>query len=164
MSYTGKMFEEDFFESAKQFDEQALVTRLYDTTNGFRGVANPCDYIAASQYGTLFIELKTTAGASLRFDNITDHQWFQLARAENCKYSLGGILVYFQKHEKIVWYPVTHLLDLKSSGVKSINPSFFPDLGYEVEHRKRRTRLDIPFENVLSAVALHYKETEDGKT
>ena len=164
MSYTGKMFEEDFFTSAKEFDSEALVTRLYDTTNGFRGVANPCDYIAASKYGTLFIELKTTSWSSLSFDNITDHQWFQLARAENCKYSLAGILVYFQKHEKIVWYPITCLADLEASGVKSINPERFPELGYEVEFKKRRTRLTIPFENVLSAVALHYKETEDGKT
>nr|DAR64132.1 MAG TPA: penicillin-binding protein-related factor A [Caudoviricetes sp.] len=162
MSYTGKMFEEDFFEGAKEFDSQALVTRLYDTTNGFRGVANPCDYIAATEYGTVFLELKTTIEASLSFNNITENQWFQLSRAERCKFSLAGILVYFQKHEKIIWYPISTLEEIKRSGVKSVNPNFIE--GYEVAYKKRRTRLTIPFENVLDAIKLHYEEKSNGKT
>lgn len=162
MSYTGKMFEEDFFENAKELDSQALVTRLYDTTNGFRGVANPCDYIAATEFGTVFLELKTTIETSLSFNNITENQWFQLSRAERCKFSLAGILVYFQKHEKIIWYPISTLEQIKQSGVKSVNPNFIE--GYEVAYKKRRTRLTIPFENVLDAIKLHYEEKSNGKT
>ncbi|ADT64019.1 RecU [Streptococcus phage Dp-1] len=163
MSYTGKMFEEDFFEGAKDFEKDAFTVRLYDTTNGFRGVANPCDYIAATNFGTLFIELKTTKEASLSFNNITDNQWFQLSRADGCKFILAGILVYFQKHEKIIWYPISSLEKIKRSGVKSVNPNFI-DAGYEVSYKKRRTRLTIPFQNVLDAVELHYKEKSNGKT
>lgn len=162
MSYTGKMFEEDFFENAKELDSQALVTRLYDTTNGFRGVANPCDYIAATEFGTVFLELKTTIETSLSFNNITENQWFQLSRAERCKFSLAGILVYFQKHEKIIWYPILTLEEVKQSGVKSVNPNFIK--GYEVAYKKRRTRLTIPFQNVLDAIKLHYEEKSNGKT
>lgn len=156
------MFEEDFFENAKELDSQALVTRLYDTTNGFRGVANPCDYIAATEFGTVFLELKTTIETSLSFNNITENQWFQLSRAERCKFSLAGILVYFQKHEKIIWYPISTLEEIKKSGVKSVNPNFIE--GYEVAYKKRRTRLTIPFQNVLDAIKLHYEEKSNGKT
>lgn len=162
MSYTGKMFEEDFFENAKELDSQALVTRLYDTTNGFRGVANPCDYIAATEFGTVFLELKTTIETSLSFNNITENQWFQLSRAERCKFSLAGILVYFQKHEKIIWYPISTLEQIKQAGIKSVNPNFIE--GYEVAYKKRRTRLTIPFQNVLDAIKLHYEEKSNGKT
>ena len=162
MSYTGKMFEEDFFENAKELDSQALVTRLYDTTNGFRGVANPCDYIAATEFGTVFLELKTTIETSLSFNNITENQWFQLSRAERCKFSLAGILVYFQKHEKIIWYPISTLEEVKQSGVRSVNPNFIK--GYEVAYKKRRTRLTIPFQNVLDAIKLHHEEKSNGKT
>lgn len=162
MSYTGKMFEEDFFEGAKDFEKDAFTVRLYDTTNGFRGVANPCDYIAATNFGTLFIELKTTIETSLSFNNITENQWFQLSRAERCKFSLAGILVYFQKHEKIIWYPISTLEEIKQSGVKSVNPNFIE--GYEVAYKKRRTRLTIPFQNVLDAIKLHYEEKSNGKT
>lgn len=156
------MFEEDFFENAKELDSQALVTRLYDTTNGFRGVANPCDYIATTEFGTVFLELKTTIETSLSFNNITENQWFQLSRAERCKFSLAGILVYFQKHEKIIWYPISTLEEVKQSGVKSVNPNFIK--GYEVAYKKRRTRLTIPFQNVLDAIKLHYEEKSNGKT
>lgn len=156
------MFEEDFFENAKELDSQALVTRLYDTTNGFRGVANPCDYIAATEFGTVFLELKTTIETSLSFNSITENQWFQLSRAERCKFSLAGILVYFQKHEKIIWYPISTLEEVKQSGVKSVNPNFIK--GYEVAYKKRRTRLTIPFQNVLDAIKLHYEEKSNGKT
>lgn len=162
MSYTGKMFEEDFFEGTKEFENDAFTIRLYDTTNGFRGVANPCDYIAATDFGTVFIELKTTKEASLSFNNITENQWFQLARAEGCKFALAGILVYFQKHEKIIWYPISTLEEIKKSGVKSVNPNFIE--GYEVAYKKRRTRLTIPFQNVLDAIKLHYEEKSNGKT
>lgn len=162
MSYTGKMFEEDFFENAREFDSQALVTRLYDTTNGFRGVANPCDYIAATEFGTVFLELKTTIETSLSFNNITENQWFQLSRAERSKFSLAGILVYFQKHEKIIWYPISTLEEIKQAGIKSVNPNFIE--GYEVAYKKRRTRLTIPFQNVLDAIKLHYEEKSNGKT
>lgn len=162
MSYTGKMFEEDFFEGAKDFEKDAFTVRLYDTTNGFRGVANPCDYIAATEYGTVFLELKTTIETSLSFNNITENQWFQLSRAERCKFSLAGILVYFQKHEKIIWYPISTLKEIKKSGVKSVNPNFIE--GYEVAYKKRRTRLTIPFQNVLDAIKLHYEEKSNGKT
>lgn len=162
MSYTGKMFEEDFFENAKELDSQALVTRLYDTTNGFRGVANPCDYIAATEFGTVFLELKTTLETSLSFNNITENQWFQLSRAERCKFSLAGILVYFQKHGKIIWYPISTLEQIKQAGIKSVNPNFIE--GYEVAYKKRRTRLTIPFQNVLDAIKLHYEEKSNGKT
>ncbi len=156
------MFEEDFFENAKELDSQALVTRLYDTTNGFRGVANPCDYIAATEFGTVFLELKTTIETSLSFNNITENQWFQLSRAERCKFSLAGILVYFQKHEKIIWYPISTLEQIKQAGIKSVNPNFIE--GYEVAYKKRRTRLTIPFQNVLDAIKLHYEEKSNGKT
>ena len=64
MTYTGKMFEEDFKKGAELCGNEVKFSRLYDTTNGFRGVANPCDFIAATQYGTVYVELKTTQSSS----------------------------------------------------------------------------------------------------
>ena len=82
MSYTGKQFEQDFFKQAKEWVFEALVTRLHDTTNKFRGIANPCDYIIATKYGTVFAELKTVKGVSLPFSNISNYQWESLLKAE----------------------------------------------------------------------------------
>ena len=163
MSYTGKQFEQDFFNEAKEWVFKALVTRLHDTTNKFRGIANPCDYIIATEYGTVFAELKTVKGVSLPFSNISDYQWESLFKAEMNEYALGGILVYFQRNDNLVWYPLAHLQKLKLAGAKSINCETSPELGFEVEHTKKRVRLTISFKNVLEAFKKHKQEVENGK-
>ena len=163
MSYTGKQFEQDFFNEAKEWVFKALVTRLHDTTNKFRGIANPCDYIIATKYGTVFAELKTVKGVSLPFSNISDYQWESLLKAEMNDYALGGILVYFQRTNKLVWYPLAHLQKLKLAGERSINCEKSPELGFEVEHTLKRVRLTIPFKNVLEAFKKHWQEVENGK-
>ena len=163
MTYSGKQFEQDFFKDAKEFTFEALVTRLYDTTNGFKGVANPCDFIVASKYSTIFVELKTTTDTALPFSNISDNQWASLLRAEMCEHSHGGILVYFERHGELIWYPLCHLQRLKSLGAKSVNPEKHPYLGFAVEHSKKRVRLDIPFRNFLDAVRRQHEEEQNGE-
>lgn len=162
MTYTGKMFEEDFKKGVELCGNEAKFSRLYDTTNGFRGVANPCDFIAATQYGTVYVELKTTQSSSLPFSNISEHQWQELFIADRCKYALGGVLVYFPKHAMIKWYPMTQLTRLRNLGQKSINPSVDTELGYSVDYFKKRTRLTIPIENVLKAFKEHLAHKQDG--
>lgn len=162
MIYTGKMFEEDFKKGAELCSNEARFSRLYDTTNGFRGVANPCDFIAATRHGTVYIELKTTRSSSLPFSNISEHQWQELFIADRCKHALGGVLVYFSKHEMIKWYPMTQLTRLRNLGQKSINPTVETELGYSVDYFKKRTRLTIPIENVLKAFKEHLADKQDG--
>ena len=86
-----------------------------------------------------------------------------LLKAEINNYSLGGILVYFQRNDKLVWYPLAHLQHLKQAGAKSINCETSPEWGFEVEHTKKRVRLTIPFKNVLEAFEKHWQEVENGK-
>lgn len=162
MTYTGKMFEEDFKKGTELCGNEARFSRLYDTTNGFRGVANPCDFIAATKYGTVYVELKTTQSSSLPFSNISEHQWQELFITDRCKYALGGVLVYFPKHAMIKWYPMTQLTRLRNLGQKSINPSVDTELGYSVDYFKKRTRLTIPIENVLKAFKEHLADKQDG--
>lgn len=162
MTYTGKMFEEDFRKGADLCGNNARFSRLYDTTNGFRGVANPCDFIAATKYGTVYVELKTTHSSSLPFSNISEHQWNELFLADQCAYALGGVLVYFPKHAMIKWYPMTDLTHLKHLGKKSINPLTETDIGYTVPYLKKRTRLTIPIENVLKAFKEHLADKTNG--
>lgn len=158
MTYTGKQFEQDFFEDAKEYTFEALVTRLYDTTNGFKGIANPCDFLIASKYGTIFAELKVTHDTSLLFTNISDNQWHALLKAEMCEYSHGGVLVYFDRYERLIWYPMVHLQRLRLTGAKSVNPNKHKDLGFEVSFIKKRVRLSIPFKSYLDAVRLQHQE------
>lgn len=151
MSYSGKQFEQDFAKSFDESIESLTLLRLHDTTNGFRGVANPCDYIMGTAYGTCYLELKTTSANSLPFSNISDNQWNQLDYADSSTYTFCGVLVYFQKHEILKWYPIRQLSSLKRAGVKSLNPLNLESLGFSVNFKKKRTRLTIDFESLVEA-------------
>lgn len=145
MTYTGKQFEQDFKESFEPLPKNVTLLRLYDTTNGFRGIHNPCDFILGTKYGTIYVELKTTKGASLSFRNITDAQWADLSVADYSNYTHCGILVYFQAYDKVYWYPISQLFQLRKAGAKSINPTNFTHLGYPVPHVKKRVRIRLNF-------------------
>ena len=67
----GKRWEQDF---RKSIDDISCI-RLYDTTNGYAGVKNPCDFIYYVYPNMYVMELKSVKGKSFGFDNITDYQW-----------------------------------------------------------------------------------------
>ena len=158
MTYTGKQFEQDFRQSFEPYPKNVTLLRLYDTTNGFRGICNPCDFILGTKYGTIYTELKTTTQPSLSFSNITDNQWTELTVADHSKYTHCGILVYFQKYDKVYWYPIRQLTQLRNNGAKSINPTKFKDLGYVVPHVKKRVRIRLNFDTFIDLIG---KSVED---
>lgn len=149
MTYSGKHFEQDFVHSYKDQQPEFSLLRLYDTTNGYSDINNPCDFIGATEYGTAYIELKTVKGASLPFSNITDAQWDKMGVADTYNYTFCGILCYFSEKEILMWYPIRQLIGLKGAGVKSINPERLPQIGFPVEFEKRRTRIRVKMEGLL---------------
>ena len=64
MNY-GKIWENDFKKALGQ-----TCIRLYDTTNGYAGVKNPCDFVYYLYPYYFLFELKSTQGDSLPFSNI----------------------------------------------------------------------------------------------
>ncbi len=75
---SGKNFEKDFSDSFKG-KERARILRLYDTTNGFHGITNPCDFIYYNYPYLAYLELKSVKDNRLPFSNITDRQWEELS-------------------------------------------------------------------------------------
>lgn len=151
MSYTGKQFEQDFAASFDKSIESLTLLRLHDSVSGFKGIKNPCDFIMGTAFGTGYIELKTTKSASLPFSNITDMQWNEMTIADYSLYTFCGVLVYFQKHGLIKWYPIRELNSLKKAGAKSVNPENLAEVGFSVNFKKKRTRLTIDFESLVEA-------------
>lgn len=151
MSYSGKQFEQDFSKSFDESTESLSLLRLHDTTNGFRGIANPCDFIMGTAFGTGYVELKTTKSSSLPFSNISETQWDKMIVADYSLYTFCGVLAYFQKYEILKWYPIRQLAALRRAGAKSLNPSSLEELGFSVEFKKKRTRLTIDFDSLVDA-------------
>lgn len=96
----GKRFETNL----KQSIGDSLI-RLYDTTNGFAGVKNPCDFIYYTYPYMYLLELKSIKGDSFSFSIITDNQKTQLEYFSHIKGVNPLIVVEFREHQRVFAIP-----------------------------------------------------------
>jgi recombination protein U len=99
MNY-GKKFENNF----KKGVGKELV-RLYDTTNGYAGVKNPCDFIYYRYPYQYLFELKSVKGSRFDFSNITDNQKEQLDFYSHIKGCNPMVVVEFRDYKEVYMIP-----------------------------------------------------------
>ena len=116
----GKAFESKFLDDWKKSFPKSFYLRLYDTTNGFLGVANPCDYICFTNRKLFMIECKSHSGQSIPFSVIPQYE--RLLRYKNYENVYPGILVWYIDKDNIFWYPIEELEKIYNRGYKSLNP------------------------------------------
>ena len=155
--YPGKRLEDDFSTSANE--QKIKVQRLYDTTNGFRGVSNPCDFITTDGFHTLFIECKVTNSIRLPRSNISDNQYFELLDWDSTKGAFGGILVFYNPDEILngsLYFIRLNALDeffKENSGASSLPISAAKLIGLRVKYKPKRTHISIDVAGFLSNTA-----------
>lgn len=124
----GKLFEKKFKEQMDNEDD-VYCLRLPDPMGGFKGLSNICDFIVYKYPYLYLFELKTTAGPSLPFNNISHNQLHGL-KAANEKLSVikAGFIIWF--YDKDITYftiPQT-ILDLQEQGKHSIRFDYTKDV------------------------------------
>ena len=155
--YPGKRVEDDFSTSAKE--QKIKVQRLYDTTNGFRGIANPCDFITTDGFHTLFIECKVTNDIRLPLSNISDNQYVELLNWDSTKGAFGGILVFYNPNEisdGLLYFIRLNALDefcKENPGAASLPMSAAQLIGLRVKYKPKRTHISIDVAGFLSDTA-----------
>ena len=155
--YPGKRLEDDFSTSAKE--QKIKVQRLYDTTNGFRGIANPCDFITTDGSHTLFIECKVTNDIRLPLRNISDNQYVELLDWDSTKGAFGGILVFYNPNEildGLLYFIRLNALDefcKENPGAASLPISAAQLIGLRVNYKPKRTHISIDVQEFLSNTA-----------
>ena len=118
--YSGKDFEDDF-KSSFSDDQSPLLTRLYDTTNGFAGVKNPCDFILYNQPYQMSLELKVTHDKRLPFADVTQYQWDSLTERDKCPGQMAGLLICYYNEKRVFFVPMVVVNQVKNTGLKSIH-------------------------------------------
>lgn len=118
--YSGKDFEDDF-KSSFDDDNINLLTRLYDTTNGFAGIKNPCDFILYNNPYQMNLELKVTHDKRLPFDNVTDFQWNSLTARDDIPGMMAGLLICYYDEKRVFFVPMVVINQIRDTGVKSIH-------------------------------------------
>ena len=106
----GKRWEQDF----KQSINEDSCIRLYDTTNGYAGVKNPCDFIYYIYPNQYMIELKSVKSKSFGFDKITDYQWETMMKLDQEKGITSIFLVEFREEREAYIIPMAEILKTAS--------------------------------------------------
>lgn len=96
----GKKWEDNF---RKSMNESCI--RLYDTTNGFAGVKNPCDFIYYLHPYQFLFELKSVGTHKLDFSHITDNQWAQFSHFDHVKGANPIICLEFREFKECYAIP-----------------------------------------------------------
>ena len=101
----GKRWEHNFSKDCPE-----LLIRLYDTTNGFAGIKNPCDFILYSYPNLYLIECKSTEKDKLYFSAITENQHKHLHKLHMYTGSYCLVCVEFSKYKKCYAIPY-HIIE-----------------------------------------------------
>lgn len=106
----GKRFEDCF---RKSLDNTCI--RLYDTTNGFAGVKNPCDFIYYLYPYQYLFELKSTSLNKLDFSHITPHQWDSLSFFNHVDGCNPMIIIEFREVQRVFAVPFFVIEEINKS-------------------------------------------------
>lgn len=111
----GKRWETNFKNSLPS------IIRLYDTTNGFAGIKNPCDFVYYVYPYNYMVELKSVKGVRFDFNLLTDHQLEQLDYYDTMYGVTSLVCVEFREIKTCVAIPFKIIKKLRSEDKKSIN-------------------------------------------
>jgi len=155
----GKRWEQNFKDSLG-----LSCIRLYDTTNGFSGVRNPCDFIYYRYPYQYLFELKST-----QYDHIylnketTKRQIDALVELGKIDGILGGLCVEFREQQKAYFIPAVvcrEFLEIRCKKSISIRDCEEHELIREIPLEYKITNCTInkvEFDSVMSSLMYHMR-------
>lgn len=143
MASLAKNFESKFKQDFQKIPG-STIDRLYDTTNGFHGITNPCDFIGFVYPNIFYVELKTTKGNTLPLDRIT--QYDKLIQKSGIKGVRSGVIIWFYDKDKTIYCPISQIKQMKIDGKKSVNLKNLIDKKeykyYDIQGTKKKVYFD----------------------
>lgn len=116
----GKQFESKIRETFEKIPGVSLE-RLYDSTNGFKGVHTVSDFILYRYPFQYYIECKSCYGKTLYWKNITDNQYRGLIKKDNIPGVFGGFMIWFIDYDMTIFIRASVVKSLRDSGLSGIN-------------------------------------------
>lgn len=147
----GKQFEAKVAEDLAKVSDFS-VERLPDQMSGYRGSKNTCDYLCYKYPHFYYIECKTTNENTFPLSALT--QYDALLARKGRKGVRSGVLLWFVKHDTVVYVPIATFEQIKNDGLKSVNIKMLNDDTYRlivVPSIKKRVFLDSDY-TILSSL------------
>ena len=151
-SNDGKKFEQKLKQDWLKIPD-ADITRLYDTTNGYKSISNVSDFIGYIYPYMFYIECKSTQGNTFPFSKLT--QLDKLIEKLGIKGVNPGVVIWFKEHNKVCWTPVDEIVRLQGLNYKSINVKMIDNIDfkvYNIPSELRRTFMDSDY-SILKSIA-----------
>ena len=115
----GKQFEIKFAENWKSTMPDSSIDRLKDQMSGYKGTSkNVCDFICYLYPNIFYLEIKSHAGASIPFVNIT--QYDNLKKKVGIKGVRSGVILWLYDKDKVYYIPTSTITQMKNDGEKSV--------------------------------------------
>ena len=127
----GKQFELKFKEDFSKLQDNS-IDRLYDVMNGYKNIKQVADFIGYLYPNIFYLEIKSHAGASIPFANIT--QYDNLNKKVGIKGVRSGIVLWLYDKDKVYYIPTSTITQMKNDGEKSVG----------IRHINKYRMIEIP--------------------
>ena len=151
MDKVGKKFENKFKEDFLKTIPNSTIDRLYDTTNGYFGNKNVCDYIGFKAPNIFYLECKTIKGKSFPLSNLS--QYDKLTYKVGIEGVRVGVVIWYYEQDKVVYVPISTITQMKKDDFKSISLKTIEEKLYniiEIPSTKKRTFMDSDYSILLT--------------
>ena len=142
----GKQFEQKFKSDFTQTVKDCSLDRIYDTTNGYMGIRNICDFIGFKKPSIFYIECKSHEGNTFPLSNLS--QYDKLITKIGIPGVRAGVIIWFIDHDRVIYVPIKTIKQMKEDGKKSVNIRTIDKEGYrfiEIPSVKKRVFMDSDY-------------------
>ena len=115
----GKSFEERFKEDWERTIPDSSIDRIYDSVSGYKTVSNISDFIGFKQPNIFYLECKSTNENTFNFAKLT--QYDKLTGKVGIPGVRAGVVIWFVKHDTVLYVPISTITKMKADGLKSVN-------------------------------------------
>lgn len=115
----GKQFEEKFKENWLATMPEASIDRIYDQISGRKTISNISDFIGYTYPNIYYLECKSTIENTFNFKKLT--QYDKLVKKVGIKGVRTGVIIWFIKHDRVIYVPIKTITAMKEDGLKSVN-------------------------------------------
>lgn len=174
----GKEFERQVYKNLSEV-EGVSIDRIPDQVTKYKGSSsNICDFIAYKYPKLLYLECKSTHGASLSiysepkpdkkgelhgfYGNIRDNQWEGLLKKSELIGVRAGVIIWFVDKDVTMYVPIEVLKRLRDEGYKSIKYTDNDLIVYSdnqtlrivapIKGKKKRTMFEYDFTDFFSNI------------
>lgn len=150
MENKGKKFEARFKEDFLKSIKGSTIDRLYDTTDGRRGVKNICDFIGFKTPNIFYLECKSIKGKSFPLKNLS--QYDKMSTKVGIEGVRVGVVIWYYEYDKVVYVPISTITQMKKDEYKSIGLKTIENKLYnivEIPSKKKRTFMESDYSILL---------------